>query len=304
MSLEQFLEMLIAEKGSSKNSIYSYQRDIKDLLSYANKEGFSVEEAVIDHLRGFIRHLSIEKTLKPRSIARKISAVRSYYDFLMNEKIIKNNPATLLEIPKYGLDIPEVLSIEEVRIIIEMLEMNTSPEGFRLMAMVQLLYATGMRVSELVSLKVADVLIEQDRNTVARSSFIIKSKGDKERVIVSNRSATQSIVNYLPYRDEFLTTNPKTNSYLFPSRSSQGYITRQQFGWLLRNAAAAAGIKKKVSPHTLRHTFATHLLNGGADLRVIQELLGHTSISTTEIYTHLNYQELAKIISNHPLYKA
>lgn len=298
--LEQFLEMMLAERGIAKNSLYAYKRDMQDFNEYLFKNKIDSVEARPDHIRAFIRYLSDNK-MSARSIARKISAVRNYYHFLITENITKDNPANLIDIPKYNTKLPDTLSIEDIKKILDVCGVDNSPEGIRLLAMIQLLYASGIRVSELVSLKLTSLSIDKMSNKI-NNYITIVGKGSKERIVIINSQALEAIAKYLPYRSLFI-SNKQGNGYLFPSKSSFGHMTRQNFAILLKQIAICAGLDpERVSPHILRHSFASHLLSGGADLRVIQELLGHADIATTQLYTHLETKHLEKTISEyHPL---
>jgi integrase/recombinase XerD len=300
--LEQFLESFLAEKGGAKNSLVAYKKDLFDFNLYLQKKlKIKEDEVTTQNIEEFIIHLS-KQQLQPRSIARKVAAIRSYYHFLVTEKILKANPATLVDIPKYRAPLPNVLSLEEIKTLIDYCAQDKSPEGLRLNAMIQLLYSSGIRVSELVSLKIADIIMQGNN---IRDNFIIKGKGSKERVVITHEYAIKTIKEYLQVRDLFVKKKHHLNRvYLFPSRAKQGYMTRQNFALNLKNATINAGLDfNRISPHTLRHSFATHLLNNGADLRSIQALLGHSDISTTQIYTQIDTLRLNNAMQNHPFAK-
>lgn len=297
--LENFIEMLIAEKGVSKNSVIAYKRDIKDFIEFINFKKFT--KINIEEIRAFIRHLSLQH-LTSRTIARKISALRNYFDFLVTEKLYDVNPVLLVDLPKYNKTLPKILAAEDIAKLLEYLSQDSSNEGVRLYAMIALLYASGVRVSELISIKIHNLNIDHDEKKVQNYLTII-GKGNKERLIIANNEAVTALENYLKIRHFFVNeAHPKNKLFLFPSRSKDGYMTRQNFALLLKQAAIKVGLDpEKISPHALRHSFATHLLAGGADLRVIQELLGHADISTTQIYTHVSNQHLKETISKfHP----
>lgn len=299
--LEQFLEMMLAERAIAKNSLYAYKRDMLDFSHYLTTHKiFSVTEVTSDDIRSFIRHLA-GNNISARSIARKISSIRNYYHFLITENITKDNPALLVDIPKYRVELPSILSLEDIKEILNSCTIDTSPEGIRLFAMIHLLYASGLRVSELVSLKLTNLSIDVVLNKINNYINVV-GKRNKERLVIINEQALDAIVKYLPYRTLFI-TNKEGSPYLFPSKSAAGYMTRQNFALLLKQIAITTGIDPdKISPHILRHSFASHLLSGGADLRVIQELLGHTDIATTQIYTHLETKHLREVIEQfHPL---
>ena len=298
--LERFLESFLAEKGGARNSILAYKKDFQDFGFYLKKTARISEEIVSTaDIEKYIIYLSKNK-LQARSIARKVAAIRSYCHFLITEKMLNSNPASLVDIPKYRPSLPSVLSVEEIRDLVSYCDDDTSDEGRRLSAMIHLLYSSGLRVSELVSLKLADVLVH---GTSIRDNFIIQGKGSKERIVITNDYAILKVEEYLKVRGSFVDKKyPLNKIYLFPSRAAQGYMTRQNFAVNLKNAAINAGLDfNRVSPHALRHSFATHLLSNGADLRSIQVLLGHSDISTTQIYTQVDNGRLASAIRLHPL---
>ena len=300
--IEQFLEMMMAERGISKNSHVSYKRDLLDFKNFLFKNKLAEFETTLADIQNYVIHLAKAK-LAARSINRKISTLKSYYEFLISEAHLKHNPVLMIDLPKYSAKLPDYLNIDEVKTLINHCDNDKSPDGLRLKAMVNLLYASGLRVSELVSLKVASILMDQSSGTISKV-FTITGKGNKERAIIINDQTIAAITEYLKVGKNFIKgLNDKTAIYLFPSASKQGYMTRQNFALLLKHAALACGLDPaRVSPHILRHSFATHLLHGGADLRVIQELLGHADISTTQIYTHLQTEHLKKTLDNcHPL---
>lgn len=301
--ISQFLEMLLAERALSKNSILSYKRDLLDFRNYLAKQKLSELNITTDNIRNWVEYLA-ENGLQARSINRKISTIKSYYEFLISENHTNLNPLLNIDLPKYQNKLPEILSIDDIKSLLEYCSQDTSPEGIRLNAMIYLLYASGLRVSELVSLKLSDILSNKVSREV-KKIFSVLGKGNKERIIVINELAINSLVKYLAVRDNFVNkTKPKNLIYLFPSLSAAGYMTRQNFAILLKSAAFYAGLNPEhISPHVLRHSFASHLLEGGADLRVIQELLGHADISTTQIYTHLQTNHLKKALLHHPLSK-
>ncbi|MBP7190052.1 MAG: site-specific tyrosine recombinase XerD [Rickettsiaceae bacterium] len=298
--LEQFLEMMVAERGSAKNSLYAYKRDLLDFHEYLTKKKITDPLNVgTEDVRSFIRYLG-DNHLSARSVARKISAIRNYYHFLISENIIKDNPAELVVMPKYRAKLPDVLSVDEIKQLLELGVQSGSPEDLRLLAMIHLLYASGLRVTEMVSLKLINLSIDLSSGQI-NNHIHVKGKGGKERIVIINKQALEAIAKYLPFRTIFI-KNKAGSPYLFPSKSSTGFMTRQNFALLLKDAATNAGLDpSNISPHVLRHSFASHLLAGGADLRVIQELLGHADIATTQIYTHLDVAHLEETIKHcHP----
>jgi integrase/recombinase XerD len=299
---QQFLEMVLAERAIAYNSLVSYKRDLLDFSIYIKKYGKNEADISSDEIAEYIQLLS-NKAISPRSINRKISTLKSYYNFLISERYASYNPVLVVDLPKYQTKLPNILSIEDIKILLKSCEEDTSPDGVRLCAMIHLIYASGLRVSELVSLKLFDITSGSSSLQV-RTSFSVKGKGGKERIVVINDKAKTIIENYLRIREKFCRGKPaKSHNYFFASSSSLGHITRQYFAQLLKKAALAAGLDPGIiSPHVLRHSFASHLLEGGADLRVIQELLGHSDISTTQIYTHVQSNRLKEVLKNfHPL---
>jgi integrase/recombinase XerD len=300
--IERFLEMLSAERGVSHNTDAAYKADLEQLSLALSP--INLEDAEYRDLTKYIQSLN-KSGFAARTIARKISAIRQFYKFLMEEKIIRINPAELLETPNLGKPLPRFLTEEEVEAMLELAASDSDLKSLRLAAMLELLYSSGMRVSELLSLKAADVLENNyisaaniDANLKIREVIAITGKGNKERVAVVNASAADKLLKYMAQIDY------ATSTVLFPSpRNPQKALTRQQFFLDLKALALKCNIDpEKVSPHVLRHSFATHLLSRGADLRILQELLGHSDISTTEVYTHIDGKRLKKIVfDNHPL---
>jgi len=299
--LDQFIETLQAERGVSGNTVTSYKKDLADFNDFI-KKGQNKDPALNStDIQNFIGYLS-QKKLSPRSIHRKISTIKSYYNFLISENYIHNNPTLNVDLPKFYNKMPSTLSIEEVQILLKYCISSESPEGIRLSAMIHLLYASGLRVSELVTIKTIAITSGLEELSV-RSSFTVRGKGSKDRLIIISEKAQDALQKYLAIRGKF---DPKNKSlFLFPSHSKEGHITRQYFAKELKRVTLQAKLDpERISPHILRHSFATHLLEGGADLRVIQELLGHADIGTTQIYTHINSKQLKDTLKDfHPLNK-
>ncbi len=299
--LNQFLEIIYIEQGASANTIAAYRSDLKEFLEFLKQEKYVIEAVVDSNIREFI-HLLSSKHLSTRSIARKISAVRHFLSFLYEEKIISNNPALSIDMPKISHSIPKILAESEVEQLLEHSYQDKSPIGLRNSAMLELLYASGMRVSELISLKLSQVKIQQKGDEIL-PYIMITGKGQKDRIVALNRKAIEALQQYLKVIDLFTLSSVK-NVWLFPSKQSEeGYLTRQYFARTLKQIAIEANLDPdKISPHKIRHSFATHLLNNGADLRIIQELLGHQDISTTQIYTHVASTKLKSVVESfHPL---
>lgn len=297
--IENFLEMLTAERGASLNTISAYKLDLDSLAEFIGVDELS--SAGLDRLRSYIRHLQ-QQGYSARSINRKISSMKQFYQFLGSEEIITDNPTVEIDLHKQPKNLPKMLEIEEIEKLFSFLEKNDSPENIRLACMLSILYSAGLRVSELVSLKLPNFEINKD--SIA-SIFSVIGKGNKERLSILNGSAQKLMLKYLVIREFFIPKNQQNCLWLFPSKGEQGYITRNRFGQLLKVLALNVGLNPEaISPHVLRHSFASHLLANGADLRAIQELLGHSSISTTQIYTHLANTKLRQVLETcHPLAK-
>ena len=302
--IEQFLEMTVAERGIAKNSVLSYKRDLLDFRTFLTKNTLLELDVTSDNIDSYITNLA-QNNISARSINRKISTLKSYYNFLISEGHTDYNPSLIVDLPKYSSKLPEILSIDNIRALLEYCNQDTSPEGVRLSAMIHLIYASGLRVSELVSLKLVDIASGIGALDI-RKTFSVKGKGGKERLVVINDGTKQVLEEYLKIRELFC--KGKSNNakqYFFASSSKEGHMTRQNFALQLKKASLNSGLDPDIiSPHVLRHSFASHLLEGGADLRVIQELLGHSDISTTQIYTHVQTDHLKKTLDQfHPLKK-
>lgn len=299
--LEAFLEMMSAERGAAVNTLQSYERDLRDARSFLRSRGVGLIDASADDLRSYLAHLTGEG-FKSSSQARRLSALRQFYKFLYAEGLRTDEPTGILDAPKKTRALPKTLSIEDVTRLIGQAETEAKSGGedavakLRMHALMELLYATGMRVSELVSLP-ASVLAQNGR------FLIIRGKGNKERLVPLSHAAIRAMRAYgqALQREADGTDSP----WLFPSYGKNGYLPRQVFARDLKSLAARAGIRvAAISPHVLRHAFASHLLANGADLRAVQELLGHSDISTTQIYTHVLEERLYDLVqSHHPLAK-
>lgn len=297
--IENFLEMLSAERGLAQNSLLAYRTDLANFAGFLTAEGESVERIGIAALRRYVQGLA-DAGLKPATAARRLSALRQFFRFLAREGLRSDDPAALLDAPKRARALPKLLSEEEVdRLLQAARELREDPaEAARLTALLELLYATGLRVSELVSLRWPPFGDDP-------RFLVIRGKGGKERLVPLSEPARQAVEAYAGFRTDFL--QPKrTSPWLFPSRGESGHLTRQRFGQLLKDLAIQARIPPaKVSPHVLRHAFASHLLARGADLRAVQKMLGHADISTTQIYTHvLEARKQALVRQHHPLARA
>lgn len=297
--IENFLEMLSAERGLAQNSLLAYRTDLANFAGFLTAEGESVERIGIAALRRYVQGLA-DAGLKPATAARRLSALRQFFRFLAREGLRSDDPAALLDAPKRARALPKLLSEDEVdRLLQAARELREDPaEAARLTALLELLYATGLRVSELVSLRWPPFGDDP-------RFLVIRGKGGKERLVPLSEPARQAVEAYAGFRTDFL--QPKrTSPWLFPSRGESGHLTRQRFGQLLKDLAIQARIPPaKVSPHVLRHAFASHLLARGADLRAVQKMLGHADISTTQIYTHvLEARKQALVRQHHPLARA
>ncbi len=295
--LEAYREMLIAERGAAANTVAAYERDLADcarvLAGSKGPKKAVLDTATTQSLRRYLKNLEA-RGMAPRTVARRISALRMFYRFLHAEGLRSDDPTSVLESPRSGRTLPKILSEEEVSALLDAASRRPGPEGLRLKALVELCYATGMRVSELVSLPLAAV--QRDPRVI-----IVRGKGGRERMVPLNDPARMAVRAYLEVREGFL-RGGCANAHLFPGREGRP-ISRQRFFQLLKELASAAGIEtRRVSPHVLRHAFATHLLNNEADLRSVQKMLGHADISTTQIYTHVLDERLRQLVNErHPL---
>jgi len=282
---DQYINYLIFEKGLSEKTIESYSSDLAryfDFLGQKNLKKISETDTPL-----ILKHLIKLRAdgLKARSSARHLVTIRGFYRYLVQEKVIKRDPSRLIDLPKSGLKLPDVLSVPEIIALLKVLD-NTTPLGLRNAAMIELLYAAGLRVSELVKLKFLNV------NTEA--GFVrVFGKGSKERIVPIGIYAKTKLDEYIKNARPLLLKN-SVSHYLFVARAGKP-MTRQGFWKLLKQYALQAGINKKITPHSLRHSFASHLLEGGADLRAVQAMLGHADISTTQIYTHVAREHLKQI---------
>jgi integrase/recombinase XerD len=298
-----FLDMLSAERGAAANTIAAYQNDLDDLAAHLKAGRTSLLAADTDALRGFIADLA-ERGFKASSLGRRLSAVRQFYRFLYTEGHRGDDPAAVLEGPKRGRSLPKVLSIAEVdSLLIEARrqaeDVGAAPlvrlRAARLLCLLEVVYATGLRVSELMALPASAARRDQ-------RMLVVRGKGDKERLVPLNQAAHRAMADYLALCTE---AGRQDSKWLFPSFGEQGHLTRQHFARELKALGVACGIAPaRLSPHVLRHAFASHLLHNGADLRVVQTLLGHADISTTQIYTHVLEERLKTLVRDlHPLGK-
>lgn len=297
--IELYLDMLAAERGAAKNTLDAYRRDLDDFANDLLDAGARIASADTDDLRAHLSRLA-KRGLAATTVARRLSAIRQLYRFLYSEGHRGDDPAAVIEGPKRGLALPKVLSIKHVDGLLAQAREGMQAEApaerlraARLACLLEVLYATGLRVSELVALP----------ESAARRDLrmlVVRGKGGRERMVPLNDSAKKIMAEYLALRTEM---KLDTSKWLFPSFGESGHLTRQHFARELKALAAAAGLKaSQVSPHVLRHAFASHLLQNGADLRVVQTLLGHADISTTQIYTHVLEERLKSLVRDlHPL---
>lgn len=288
--IEKYKAYLSLEKSLSPNTIEAYLKDVNMLLVYLNEAHISPKEATIEHLRDFIIELA-DLGIQPRSQARIISGIRSFYRFLLIDNQIDNDPTELLESPKLPAQIPEVLSVKEIDAIINAIDLS-HPQGQRNVAIIETLYGSGLRVSELVNLKLSNIYFKE-------KYMKVEGKGSKERLVPLSEAALRAIELWRRDRN-LLDVKKEAEDFLFVNRYGR-QLTRVMIFTIVKQLAKAANIQKEISPHTFRHSFATHLLEGGANLRAIQQLLGHESILTTEVYTHINMKFLRQeIMQKHP----
>ena len=295
-TVEQFLEMLIAERGASSNTCTSYLNDITNFDKFLNGAETTLEDATTDDIRRYLRHRSEVGANNP-TISRNLSVLRQFFKFLQSENVRLDNPALNVDGPKVSRTLPKVISEDDVEALLKAAHKLQTAEGIRLTCLLEIAYASGLRVTELVSLPT-------DALNHTSETLLISGKGGKERLVPLTSSAMNAIAAYERVRIDFLKGN-NTSKFLFPSRSKQGYLTRRRLGQLLKELAIQAGLDPTIiSPHILRHAFASHLLNRGADLRSLQKMLGHSDISTTQIYTHVQKERLHAVISSyHPMAK-
>lgn len=299
---DAFLEMLAAERGAAANTLEAYRRDLEHCEDFLSGRRKSLGDAATEDLRAYLQALSASG-MAPRTAARRLSALRQFYRFLYEDRLRGDDPTTGLESPRQGRPLPKILSEAEVDRLLEVARADPSPEGIRLLALLELLYATGLRVSELVSLPLS---------STARDPrvLLVRGKGGRERLVPLSEPAREALSVYREIRTRFLMSKQAAKAHdgkklpdspwLFPSRGKSGHLTRHRVGQLLKDLAMAAGLDPaKLSPHVLRHAFASHLLDHGADLRAVQKMLGHADISTTQIYTHVLSERMKSLVLNH-----
>jgi integrase/recombinase XerD len=292
---EAFLEMMAVERAAARNTLTAYGKDLEDASGFLAGRGRDLANASAEDVEAYFTQLGA-RGLSPATAARRRAAVRQFYRFVLGEGWREDDPARRVEAPRKGRPLPKVLSREEVAAVIAAAGTRDGAQGLRLNCMIELIYASGLRVSELLALPLAAVVRDP-------AYLMVRGKGGKERLAPLNDAARAAVKAYLEVRAGFLPKGSKANPWLFPSRGAAGRLTARRFAQLLDEAAVSAGIdRERISPHVLRHAFATHLLEGGADLRVVQTLLGHADISTTQIYTHVTEDRLRQVVqTKHPL---
>jgi integrase/recombinase XerD len=297
--VEAFLEMLMAERGAARLTLAAYRNDLADLAGFVAARGQALDTADPAALHDYLAAAATRR-LAPRTVARRLSAMRQFYRFLLSEGARADDPTAGLDAPRLGRPLPKILGEADVERLIAAAAAWPGGEGVRLRCLLELLYATGLRVSELITLPLAAA--QRDPRFV-----LVRGKGGKERLVPLSTPARQALAAYLACRAAFLPHGkPPGNKgarWLFPSRGEAGHLTRQRCGQLLKELAAAAGLDPaRLSPHVLRHAFASHLLDHGADLRSVQQMLGHADIATTQIYTHVQSERLRRLVETaHPL---
>lgn len=288
--LDSYDAYLLLERGMSDNTRAAYRSDVEKLVCYLADGAATLGDVTLDTLHNFAADLH-DLGISPRSQARIVSGVKSFFKFLKNQQFIEHNPARMLENPQVGLHLPEVLTVAEIDAMLDAIDLTTS-EGQRNRAIVETLYSCGLRVSELVNLEIGKVFVDE-------GYVIVTGKGSKERVVPISESALREISAWMDHRAD-IDIKPGEEQMLFVSRRGKR-LTRVMIFYIIKRLAELAGIRKEISPHTLRHSFATHLLEGGANLRAIQQMLGHESIATTELYLHLDRSHLREeILQHHP----
>ena len=281
---ETFLRL---EKSLSQNSVSAYVNDINKLILFfeGHFPGVAPDNVKLAQLRKFVEWMN-EKGVSPRTQARTISGIKSFYKYLLIEGKVNSDPTTLLESPKIGRKLPDVLTIEEIDLMIDTVELSKA-EGQRNKAMLETLYSCGLRVSELVNLRISNLSFDQ-------GYIKVEGKSNKERLVPVSEKAVEEINKYMDVYRKTLKISKESEDVLFLNRRGKK-LSRVMIFTIIKNLAIKAGFEKKISPHTFRHSFATHLINGGADLRAVQEMLGHADISTTQIYTHITDKHLKEV---------
>lgn len=288
--LTEYHAFLKLEKSLSENSVMAYERDIRKFFEYCDRHGLAPVKATLDDLQAFLYEYNLSDPA-PRSQARLVSGLHSFYKFLLYAHYIEQDPSELVQMPKLDARLPSVLTVEEIDAIVGAIDLS-KPEGHRNRAIMEMLYGSGLRVSELITLKRSNIFLSE-------GYMLVEGKGSKQRLVPLSPEAEKWYRYWLEDRSHLIEKNGEEDYAFLNNRGS--HLTRQMVFIILQRLCTAAGITKPVSPHTLRHSFATHLMQNGADLRVIQQLLGHENITTTEIYTHIDIQDLRNaVLQYHP----
>ena len=293
-ALEAFLEMVSAERGASKNTLEAYARDLRDFAGYLAHQKTAIDGATADQVRSYLASLD-DAGLAASTRARRLSALKQFHKFLYTDGWRTDDPCIGLRGPGASQRLPKAMSEGDVDALLDTARQRAreGADGVRLACLVELLYASGLRISELVSLPLSAV-------TGDPRLILVKGKGGRERLVPVSADAHEAVEAYLAVRERFTRGPRETSPYLFPSRGKEGHLTRHRVAQLLKGLALEAGLDpKKISPHVLRHAFATHLLSHGADLRAVQQMLGHADISTTQIYTHVLEERLKLLVNEH-----
>ena len=289
-----FMETITAERGTAENTIAAYTRDLENCGEFLDSGRRTFENAQVSDLRAYLAFLA-ENGMSVKTQARRLSALREFYKYLYTEKIRTDNPTDVLDSPKTGRSLPKYLSEEEINRLFDAIPAMSPKKALRMKALLEILYASGLRVSELVSLPASTA-------NVRENFLIVRGKGSKDRMVPLTDAAKQALHEWIPERERTLPKG-RESRWLFPSRSKTGHLTREGFFEELKSLATAAGIPaERVSPHVIRHSFASHLIAHDADLRTVQQMLGHANIATTQIYTHILDDRLKNAVEkNHPL---
>ena len=289
-----FMETITAERGAAANTIAAYTRDLENCGEFLDSGRRTFENAQVSDLRAYLAFLA-ENGMSVKTQARRLSALREFYKYLYTEKIRTDNPTDVLDSPKTGRSLPKYLSEEEINRLFDAIPAMSPKKALRMKALLEILYASGLRVSELVSLPASTA-------NVRENFLIVRGKGSKDRMVPLTDAAKQALHEWIPERERTLPKG-RESRWLFPSRSKTGHLTREGFFEELKSLATAAGIPaERVSPYVIRHSFASHLIAHDADLRTVQQMLGHANIATTQIYTHILDDRLKNAVEkNHPL---
>lgn len=296
--IDNFLNMMRSTRNASANTLLAYRHDLTEFARFVGRRQTTPERASIEHIRGYLKTLD-DKGLSAATAARRLSALKRFFRFTVDMGFRDDDPTSTLDGPKQGQRLPRYLSESEVDALLNAAQRRPGADGLRLQALMEILYATGLRVSELVTLPLASFLRESP-------VLLVTGKGGKERMVPLGEPALDAVQAYLEVRAAFLPKGRapgRAGRFLFASRGKEGHLTRARFGQMIKDLAVEAGLdRRRVSPHVLRHSFASHLLANGADLRALQQMLGHADISTTQIYTHVLEERLRALVETaHPL---